>query len=913
MAAKITRDILESYLHCKYKGYLKLTGQQGTMSDYEALLTEMRAEVRLAAIDKILARHPGEEIPRNVPLTTSALKQGASFILDATLDDDLVSLHFDGLKKVDGPSKLGDFHYIPMLFHEGEKIPNEERLLLELYGLLLSRLQGQMPIKGIIWHGMECKGTMVRLNADLRKTERLLRELKEMCSADSSPRLTLNDHCQVCEFRKRCHAQAVQDDNISLLGGLGEKEVLRQNKKGIFTVTQYSYTFRPRRKTKKAAHSPRKHHHSLQALAIRENTIFVAHKPDLPHAKTLVYFDVEGMPDRDTYYLIGLRITTGDVACEHSYWADSDKDEEAIWHSFLRTIAELGPFLIFHYGSYETRFLKTMHDRYGGDATQLDRINSSTVNVLSLIYAQIYYPTYSNGLKSIASCMGFQWSSPDASGIQAIVWRTEWEAIHSQLVKTKLTTYNSEDCLALQKVVESLYLVVDDVAKLRADSQRTIASVDDIPEQPNRKLGNIQFALPGLAHITKCAYFNYQRDKVLFRTSPMLNKLRRQQQRRKKKKPRANTQIVYRAPRKCPKCEESSLTASGICRKLILDLKVTRNGIKRWVVCHVTRRYRCCVCYNWFLPRRYLALTSRYGEVLRKWVAYTTIALRQTNENVVDSLADVFGISFSPGQVSVFRHGVAQHYKKTYDALLKSLIQGQLIHADETKVCIKGRSTSGYVWAFATMMGVVYVYSPTREGDVVLDTLKGFKGVLVSDFYTAYDALKCPQQKCLIHLARDFNDDLLKTPFDEELKGVASSFTALLQDIVKTIDRFGLKKIHLNKHKRDVERFYEELFATAFKSEIAQYYQKRIEKYKDKLFVFLDYDGVPWNNNTAENAVKLIASRRKIMGTAFTEDGIKDYLILLSIYQTLRYRQVSFWTFLLSGETNIEAFFGEPR
>ena len=67
---------------------------------------------------------------------------------------------------------------------------------------------------------------------------------------------------------------------------------------------------------------------------------------------------------------------------------------------------------------------------------------------------------------------------------------------------------------------------------------------------------------------------------------------------------------------------------------------------------------------------------------------------------------------------------------------------------------------------------------------------------------------------------------------------------------------------------------------------------------------------MPWNNNVAENAVKLIASLRKIMGTAFTEDGIKDYLILLSIYQTLRYRNASLWTFLLSRETNIEAFFG---
>ena len=33
MTTKITRDIVESYLSCKYKGHLKLTGQSGTISD----------------------------------------------------------------------------------------------------------------------------------------------------------------------------------------------------------------------------------------------------------------------------------------------------------------------------------------------------------------------------------------------------------------------------------------------------------------------------------------------------------------------------------------------------------------------------------------------------------------------------------------------------------------------------------------------------------------------------------------------------------------------------------------------------------------------------------------------------------------------------------------------------------------
>ena len=51
-------------------------------------------------------------------------------------------------------------------------------------------------------------------------------------------------------------------------------------------------------------------------------------------------------------------------------------------------------------------------------------------------------------------------------------------------------------------------------------------------------------------------------------------------------------------------------------------------------------------------------------------------------------------------------------------------------------------------------------------------------------------------------------------------------------------------------------------------SEVAQGYKTRIEKYGERLFTFLDYDGVPWNNNNAENALKLVASRRRLFGTS---------------------------------------------
>lgn len=335
MSVKITRDVLESYLNCKFKGHLKLTGQQGTKSDYETMLNDIRAEVRVAAIERIIASHPAQEIPRNIPLTTDALKQGAPFLLDPILEDDLFSLAFDGLKKVDGPSKLGDFHYLPILFYEGQKVRKEQRLLLDIYGLLLSRLQGHMPVYGIIWYGKLRKAKKVRLNADLRRVERLLRDLKGMFTAESPPKLMLNDHCQICEFRQRCHAQAVQEDHLSLLRGLGEKDVKRYARKGIFTVTQLAHTFRPRRNRKRAAKVQTSHYPALQALAIRDKRIYVFGTPQLATSSVQIYLDIEGIPEQGFVYLIGMVVVKHDSETRYSFWADDKDQENTIFEQFL--------------------------------------------------------------------------------------------------------------------------------------------------------------------------------------------------------------------------------------------------------------------------------------------------------------------------------------------------------------------------------------------------------------------------------------------------------------------------------------------------------------------------------------------------------------------------------------------------
>ncbi len=202
----------------------------------------------------------------------------------------------------------------------------------------------------------------------------------------------------------------------------------------------------------------------------------------------------------------------------------------------------------------------------------------------------------------------------------------------------------------------------------------------------------------------------------------------------------------------------------------------------------------------------------------------------------------------------------------------------------------------------------MFLYRPSREGAFLHNLLKDFQGVFVSDFYAAYDSLGCAQQKCLIHLLRDFNQDLLANPWDEELKSIASVFGGLLRRIVATIDRYGLRRRHLGKHYRDVDKFFRTISDKAYRSDVAESYRQRLMKYRERLFTFLAHDGVPWNNNNAEHAVKAFAYYREVADSMITEVGLNQYLVLLSVYQTCKYKGVSFLQFLLSREIDIDVF-----
>jgi hypothetical protein len=336
-----------------------------------------------------------------------------------------------------------------------------------------------------------------------------------------------------------------------------------------------------------------------------------------------------------------------------------------------------------------------------------------------------------------------------------------------------------------------------------------------------------------------------------------------------------------------------------------------QHGIKRWITRYRFYRYRCQQCAVSFYPEETRWGKGRFGPGIKAYSLYLNIELRLPQLPIAGKLNRLFGFHVGSSTIGNFKAEAAEKYERTFAALVDRLCSSRLLHVDETKINLRGKD--GFVWVFANMENVAYVYRDTREGDLLQTMLKDFKGVLVSDFYAAYDSVQCPQQKCLIHLIRDLNDDVLKHPYDEELKQLAQAFTVLLKPMVETIDRYGLKSRFLKKYLPSVKRFYRQVSESNLQSETAAKLKERLEKNQDKLFTFLKYDGVPWNNNNAEHAVKAFAALRGIIGGLTTEKGLRDYLVLLSICQTCKYIGADFLGFLRSGENNIHAFADSRR
>jgi predicted RecB family nuclease len=905
----ITTPLFEAGLKCLTKSFLRSLGETGTGNAYADWVRTQAESYHNAGTNGLMAGAADDEYIIGSPETENwkTAKWRLAVDLVARAENLESSLHVVERSPSEGRGQSGQF--TPVRFVFTNKLTRSDKLLLAFDALVLSEMLGRKVGLGKIIHGDNHTKLKVKISALAGEVRKLTRKIATMLSTPSPPDLVLNRHCAECEFQARCRQKAIEKDDLSLLSSMTEKERKKFNSKGIFTLTQLSYTFRPRRRPKRLAGRHEKYHHSLKALAIRERKIYIVGSPELKVEGTPVFLDVEGLPDRDFYYLIGLRVTTAQGVVQHSLWADTANEEKRIWADFLNILSEIKNPVLVHYGSFETTFLKRMSDRHAApqEGSAVARAIKSSINLLSIVFAQVYFPAFSNGLKEIARYLQFSWADPYSSGLQSIVWHYQWEQLLDQSAREKLIRYNADDCEALSLVAQTVsqlagYRLGD---RLTQATEADIVLADSIEIKRASKWRAFSSPLPDLEHINTAAHWNYQRDRVYVRSGSAKRKPTRQYLPHKTAQ-RADKVVEWEISPCCPECKGRTRRKGLLRSRTVQDMVFGRYSLKRRLVKYVFQEYHCRKCrLDFGVDDRFLH-TYKYGWHLVAYFVFHFVGLCIPQLTVLHSFNRLFGFNLSRSTLNNLKIKTSEYYSETKLKILDRIVCGSLVHADETRANIKGKSA--YVWVLTNLNEVVYILAESREGEVIRKLLSNFKGVLVSDFYAAYDSIECPQQKCLIHLMRDLNDEILDSPFDEELKTIVAAFAALLKPMVETIDRRGLKKRFLGKHLIQVERFYRYLAKSDFQSDTALKCKQRFEKNRDKLFTFLRYSGVPWNNNNAEHAIKAFAKLRDVISGTSTKKGVDEYLTLLTIRETCEYQGLDFLDFLRSGERDIVAF-----
>lgn len=884
---RINNEILLDFIHCQYKAYRKSKQQNGIVSDYEILYDQLKLSQK-ANFEKSISEN-SKPILHQVIFDGTIPKEGIA--LDFNFKNENIDLTIDGIEFT------GKKKFIPIFITPFEKVTRTDKVFIALQTNLIQSEFNLIVENCKVIFGKSLQEMQFKLSSFTKTIKKIIGEVNNILVDSVEPSLILNRHCSVCEYSASCNEKAKTVGNMSLLDRATLKAIEKYKKKGIFTIQQLSYLYKPRRK-KKRANQLVAHNLELQALALRSDKIYAQQLPELSRQPIELFLDIEGNPDQELYYLIGILTCKDNAPICYSFWADKASDEAHIWQQFLSILYEYPSAPIYHYGNYELKAIDLLGKRYH---TNVTHIQDRLINIVNSIYGKIYFPTYSNRLKELGNYVGATWSSVNASGIQSLIWRHQWEDTQDKKYKQLLTTYNIEDCQALKLLTDKLSLI--------QQSADILPEIDFVANPKRNSTGTSSQVHQQFGNILKFAHENYDGNKISFENIG-------QQEIIEKKKvggiighktrtiPKAGKVTVVPRKRICPKDKvELKKSSRGMARSTITELIFTKNTIRKTVIKYIGNKGYCCKCKQDYSPPIINRTKHQhFGHNFKAWVVYQRLFLRLPYDIIRLNLKELFNEKVSQSTVADIIINFSQYYRTANNTHLKLILQSPFIHVDETQVNIKG--LNHYVWIFTNGKHVFFQLTETREISVTKNLLSDFKGILISDFYSGYDSLKCRHQKCLVHLIRNMNDDLWKFPFDAEYEKFIREFRDIIIPIFETIRKYESKKYHFNKFQKNINEFYNRIIKNeTYTSEITLKYQTRLKKYWTSLFTFMEFDNIPWNNNMAERGLRHLAVQRKI-STHFN-NATNVYLLFLGIMQTCRFQKISFLKFLLSAKKSI--------
>lgn len=208
------------------------------------------------------------------------------------------------------------------------------------------------------------------------------------------------------------------------------------------------------------------------------------------------------------------------------------------------------------------------------------------------------------------------------------------------------------------------------------------------------------------------------------------------------------------------------------------------------------------------------------------------------------------------------------------------------LHADETGWRTNGRTW--WLWCFANRRVCYYLIDPSR-GAPALEKffVEAFDGVLITDFWSAYNAFSTERQCCLVHLLREL-EKVDQHNASAEWRAFVKRLRRLVRDGIRLRKRPDFDP---QRYAWRIRRIDERLMALAtgeYADADAARLAKRLWKHCDELFTFLDHPAVPFENNLAERMIRPAVILRKISQCNRSEKGAAVQAVLMSVYRTLK-------------------------
>jgi transposase len=339
----------------------------------------------------------------------------------------------------------------------------------------------------------------------------------------------------------------------------------------------------------------------------------------------------------------------------------------------------------------------------------------------------------------------------------------------------------------------------------------------------------------------------------------------------------------------CPKCHGPVQRCRKSRTRIIEDIPAHINPV---VTEHTIHRYWCSRCRQTVeavvtdaLPGSTIGLRVM---VLSAWLHYllgTTLA----------QIVDVFNFHL---QFPVTPGGLVQMWRRLREILLAWYLEIQtqamesaVLHADETGWRVNGKTY--WLWCFTTPDLTYYMIDRSRGSPALKKMFKKeFAGVLVSDFWGAYNAVVCARkQKCLPHLLRE----LKRTQHYHNPGGDWPAFHKQLKRLIRDAIRLGKRRRELTPEQFSsrTERLKKRLgtlMDQPWENQHARRLVKRLRRHADELFTFLEHPEVPADNNHAERQIRPAVIARKNSYANGSEDGAETQAILMSVFRTLKQR-----------------------